>query len=298
MDWNRIGTNVPVDGLKARLSRLAEIGFKYVYFDGSIWKLSEEALADVADFCRALGIEPFSAHGAGAFLPREESAMEEHVAALKAQIQAAKVLGLKCITFHAATVEGIGAFETKPYIERVGWDRFLELNARVLRELAREAARVGVVVTIENLPPRCVGDACRTVQNLKRFLEACGQTNVGICLDTGHANICGLCSWKMVLEAGSSLAETHFNDNFGWLTDENPKNDLHRPPGIGTIDWLRVLAALERIEYEQPVMFELGIKGEEDWAIQAQQTLANWKQLLHVRDFLGETFSQILALET
>ena len=78
-------------------------------------------------------------------------------------------------------------------------------------------------------------------------------TDVGICLDFGHAQIDG-----DVVEAVETVSEhliaTHVHDNRG-------RTDDHLVPFEGTIDWPAALTAVRKVGYEGALMFELAAHG-------------------------------------
>lgn len=124
--------------------------------------------------------------------------------------------------------------------------------------------------------------------------DIAAQPNVGICVDTGDANISGLKSSEMILEAGDLLIETHFNDNFGWLCEENAINDIHCPPGIGTVDWLQVVDALDRIGHEKPIIFEVGSRGKnEELDDFLRLTRDNWRLIIQAWQYVKEGLAKI-----
>lgn len=111
--------------------------------------------------------------------------------------------------------------------------RRLDRSIGVIRELAVIAQESGIILAVENLPP---GFLCSRSDDIIRIVEAAGSDNVGVCFDTGHANL----SPSFKEQAQRLLpytVTTHIHDNDG-LTD------LHKFPGFGTIDW-RTFAELK-----------------------------------------------------
>lgn len=115
-----------------------------------------------------------------------------------------------------------------------------------LLHLAEHARGSRVIVCVENMPPG-VHPGSR-MNDLASLVAELAQPEVALALDTGHAHI----SADVVLEtlaAGASLRTTHVHDNDG-------RQDTHRPPGEGTIDWSLWSRALDAIGYEGPIMLE------------------------------------------
>ena len=135
-------------------------------------------------------------------------------------------------------------------------------------ELAAELA--GELVTIV---PKTMAEKCGTgiaVENMVDFrdnrrrycggspdellqlIERINDPDVGICLDTGHANIAGLACPELVRMFGPHLRATHINDNRGKYGDE------HLLPYFGSIDWPGVMTALKEVGYGGDFSFEIG----------------------------------------
>ena len=80
-------------------------------------------------------------------------------------------------------------------------------------------------------------------------------SGVGICLDTGHANMDG-----DVVESIETVSEhliaTHLHDNRG-------RNDDHLLPFEGTIDWPAVITTLQKVGYDGAWMMEIAAHGAE-----------------------------------
>ena len=238
---------------------------------------------------------PLSAHGPGVFLPNAVSGLEGMIDKHKRNIERAAILGVGSITFHMASVEGFRDNETERFIGKVGREAFDRMNATTLYELARHAAGYGMAIAIENRDQGQVADYCKTIGALKTMIERVGKSNVGICLDSGHANTHqDLDCAAMIREAGQQLIDTHFHDNYGCLYDgkiwgNGVINDLHRPPGIGTIDWLAVMDALEAINYKRPIMFEVNRHTEnDDLDTLLRLTRDNWRLMIEARNYIRE----------
>ncbi|MFI5461358.1 MAG: sugar phosphate isomerase/epimerase family protein [Isosphaerales bacterium] len=118
--------------------------------------------------------------------------------------------------------------------------------ARGLLELAQHASGTKVIVCVENMPPG-VHPGSRMAE-LAELVAGLGQSNLGLALDTGHANLNASAS-EETRAAGSLLATTHVHDNDG-------QHDSHDPPGHGTIDWADWGRALDSAGYNGPILLE------------------------------------------
>ena len=83
---------------------------------------------------------------------------------------------------------------------------------------------------------------------LKEYFETYSPEFVGLCYDSGHANIFGNLGEIMLL--GERLIVTHLNDNKG-------AKDDHQYPGWGTIDWEKVTSWLSETNYKKPWNLEV-----------------------------------------
>jgi sugar phosphate isomerase/epimerase len=115
-----------------------------------------------------------------------------------------------------------------------------------LGEVADHAIGTGVVICVENMPPG-VHPGSR-MHDLKEIVGEVGRGEIALALDTGHAHM-GDGAGVETRRAGALLGTTHVHDN-------NARQDVHLPPGEGTIDWSDWVAALDEIEYSGPVMLE------------------------------------------
>jgi len=286
---SEIGINLLHPDIVLCIRKLAAFGYTHIYFNGRIFGQPEAEIKRVAHLCEQYGIIPYAAHSPHPFLPYEEANLDQMIQRHRDVLDKAAILRCNSVTQHVASVEGVRNEDTAQFIAHVGRAQFDEMNLRMVRELAAYGERLGIKVAIENLPPDIVADYILTMDDVKRIIEEAGHPNVGICVDTGHAHIAGLSAAEMIREAGELLIETHFHDNFGWHCPVNTINDLHRPPGIGTVDWMRVLDALDEIGYDRPIIFELGTKGEDDTLDDLLRlTRDNWRYIVQAWRYVRE----------
>jgi sugar phosphate isomerase/epimerase len=81
------------------------------------------------------------------------------------------------------------------------------------------------------------------------LLESFDDPRLVVCLDAGHAHLWG--GAVEAAEAFSGLIATVL------LHDNNGHEDLHRPPGAGTINWPEVLTACWKTGFDGPWMFDI-----------------------------------------
>lgn len=134
--------------------------------------------------------------------------------------------------------------------ESYGVDKIMPDSLVVYKHLAQEGAKRGIKVCIEtactelysvNLKPELIID----------FINDVGEDNMGICIDSGHCHLNGLDTAEIVRKCGNYFLETHFHDNYG-------VKDRHNPVGIGTLNWLQIIKAMDEINYQGEITFEQG----------------------------------------
>jgi sugar phosphate isomerase/epimerase len=120
---------------------------------------------------------------------------------------------------------------------------------RSIDELARLAAPLGVQVAVEVIP-----NELSRVGSLVHFVEHdLDGTAVGVCLDFGHAHMDGDLVDAIETVSGH-LVTTHVHDNRG-------RTDDHLVPFDGTIDWPAAMTAIQKVGYDQTLVFEIGAQG-------------------------------------
>jgi len=125
-------------------------------------------------------------------------------------------------------------------------EQIIAANIEPLRELCGHAAGAGITICLENLYtylPR--------VEHVLSIIDAVGQDNLAICLDTGHLNIAGGGQSEFIRSARRRLRAIHIADNDG-------SGDQHLLPfGLGTVDWRATFAALKEVAYDGFLSFEV-----------------------------------------
>jgi len=253
------GTEVTFDREDARkqLETVKAAGIEWVGFNGI--NLMEPAACDVraavglvAEWMRELGIRVSSFHFAGPTfesLDRDQARVRENMATC---VDLFKAFRAKAFVVHANwilgenTTEGVErAYEDE--VAKHGADAVLRTVADNLRAMASEAAKYDIRLAIENMPHIALG----MTEDLPALVEAIDEPNVGYCLDSGHAHMCGQDLQEWVKVMGGKLFETHLHDNRG-------SGDEHMSPSFGTINWIDLIRALDEIGFPGPMTFETG----------------------------------------
>ena len=133
-------------------------------------------------------------------------------------------------------------------IPNVGEPDHADRKVALLENLAKIAAygsNQGVPIAVENHP----NGYFQHPEHLVALLEEIETSNVGICIDTGHRNLCGDPA-QAIRIAGKHLITVHIHDNHG-------ERDEHLLPMRGAIDWDDVFDALGQIGYPGTFMYEI-----------------------------------------
>lgn len=113
----------------------------------------------------------------------------------------------------------------------------------VLGRIADRAAGYGIGLSLE-VVNRYETNQFNTGRDGLAFLREIGRDNVTVHLDTYHMHIEETDMWQPVLDVGPRLGYVHIGESHrGYL-------------GTGTVDFGTLFAALERISYDGPIVFE------------------------------------------
>ncbi|MEW6356316.1 MAG: sugar phosphate isomerase/epimerase [Planctomycetota bacterium] len=209
-------------------------------FDACEFSHSECLTMDECDTlrkeCEKIGLIPWSAHS-WVVLPAEVENVEKSLPKLLANLDATDHLGAEVMVVHAAGSDW--DMGNEPLRLR----RSVALRASLLH-LAEKAAEKGIAIAVENCGPEA------DLRFLVHVIASLGASNVGFNIDTGHAVLKGLDPAEAIRIMGDRLLTTHLQDNFG-------QRDDHLPPGLGTIEWSRVMEAFREVNYTRTLMVEI-----------------------------------------
>ncbi len=135
-------------------------------------------------------------------------------------------------------------------------------NIDSLSQLIIHVSGGNLRIAIENLLSRCIENPSafniygNRISDLKEMIKTLKSEIIGICLDTGHANIENLDIPLAIKEAGKHLIATHIQENNGIY-------DMHIFPfslrqNFSGMDWFAIFKAFKEINYSYPLIGECG----------------------------------------
>lgn len=180
---------------------------------------------------------PFAEHIDISALNQDQRNVAVHE--ILAAAEAAAILGVRYFVIHPGPeyiLNGSGQ-------ERV---QRMENAAGILNFVSRRCQALGIGCVLENKLPHLIFG---NTSDILWMLGAMSTVNVGICLDTGHAHLSGDI-YNAMHKLSGHLQMVHANDNTG-------SGDDHFPPGMGKIDWPRLLAELAHTGFHGAFILEL-----------------------------------------
>jgi len=239
--------------LEKALERLKERGISYV-------ELSCEHLSDLKkreDFIarakvlnevlNSLEIKPIQVHAiygdidlrlASNNQSERDSAFNE----MKNWIELCSLLGAEVLVVHTARINN--AETNMSFIEMN--EKLKYINIDVFSQLSHFAKDYGVKIAVENRLENMFGSRPR---DLIEIVEGSDPDYIGICFDTGHANVNKLNLLEFIEITKNYLIASHIHDNDGW-------HDLHFPPLVGNINWPELFKEFSLV-YKKPLIFEI-----------------------------------------
>lgn len=232
-------------GTKEGAKKMKLHGYDCVDFQGFVntetefFKLEEDAFIKALKKKRKVveeqGVEFFQTHAPWRHPPKDftEEERAERLSAMKKAILGTYYLGAKFFVVHPLMPYGDWTCENAESVR--------EINADFFKKLCEYAKGYGVTVCLENMP--FLNFPISSVEQCIDFVNAVGEDNLKICLDTGHDLIWGNQPADSVRKIGGLLACIHAHDNDG-------KTDSHKLPFKGVCDWKEFVKALKEVDYQ------------------------------------------------
>lgn len=191
-------------------------------------------LEEEARILGAEGIAVSQVHGPWRYPPKDDTpeGRSEWLDFMKRCVRMATYLGTPNMVVHPLMPFGANSPENP--------EEVLRINAEHYTRLCDYAKEIGVTVCLENMPFPDLPLA--HVSQITRFVDALGKDNLKVCLDTGHANVCGTDIGEAIRLLGDRLAVFHIHDN-------NGTSDQHLMPGLGNADFSGMGKALCEIGF-------------------------------------------------
>lgn len=196
------------------------------------------------------------------------------ISSLEAETRIAAVREL-LIAADAAAALGATFLVLHPGPERAGkpppqeWLHRMTAAAVSLNEVARHCRDLNLTLLLENMLPHLMFGHTSDILFL---LGAIRETNVGTCLDTGHAFLSRDLR-TVVHKLSGHLRMLHVNDNLG-------ERDDHLPPGDGAIDWISLVRQLRQWKFQGPLVLELAASSSDPATVM--------RQAVHARGYLED----------
>ena len=216
---------------------------------------ARKKLVEIRNQAADLGINLQHVHGpySGADLVADgERARKHNVAVWKKWIDLCQVLDARVLIIHPG-----GRQDSCPTRDLTC---IREKNLESISQLVRHAGRGSLRIAVENVvsrsmrQPNAIYLYGTRMSDLKDILATLKSDRLGICLDTGHADIEKMDVAAAVKEAGRDLIATHLHEN-------NGVDDLHMFPfslraPFSRMDWRAIFRAFKEIGYPYPLIGE------------------------------------------
>jgi sugar phosphate isomerase/epimerase len=157
---------------------------------------------------------------------------------LKQSLKHASALNAYLWVFHPGNKSGISSF-----YPGLDWQQ----NTNSILELHEIAKDLGLRIAMENLPEK-YNFLMKNPEDFFKFYKETGLENVGIVLDTGHANLENKIEPYM-LKLSNRIVHVHVSDNHGEV-------DEHLGLGYGKIDWNLFVKGLKTSGFNGTILVE------------------------------------------
>lgn len=243
-----------IDDFEAGMSLMKSHGYDCIDYQelgnfahSPLYKMTEEELKSylctLRDCAKKNGLEFHQLHGIWPHVDdTTEEGRQQSIEYFKKNILCASYLDCPRVVVHPCMP---GLFLGKKL------DDEIQLNVRLLKQLAPYAREHSVTICLENMPfPH--GSHLSYIENVKKVLDEVDDEYVKACLDTGHFEAVGTDIYSAIKLLGSHLSTLHVHDSaFG--------QDRHTIPFQALIDWDGFIRGLKEIGYNGVMSLETRI---------------------------------------
>jgi len=260
-----IGNMIKFSGWERALEAAAESGYDGVDFDlnqstpnfkGSHMDhdVDEKYLLKVKAKADSLGLAIPQTHGhlGRKVWSQDEESKKRFVTIYERDLRASAILGAEACVIHSPDAHPVTELPTDAEtLHRISLDGYTSI--------VPYAEKYNVKITLESLG-RCGYNENEPAvfaqpRELIKALDAIPTKMKSFCLDTGHTHQAAQVGVEQVEDfiriMGSRIEYLHMHDSSGFFDD-------HSLPGIDTIHWKEVFAALKEIGYKGYYNYELG----------------------------------------
>ena len=189
------------------------------------------------------------------FLSEDEEEARQHQEALKERIRFAGTVGIEKIVCSTGVTKD--AFAGTCFVPEKSADACVELA----KEFLEEAEKNNVRLCWENCP--MMGNIAASPDMWQMLFDRLDSDRIGLCYDPSHL------VWQMIDPYGNifkfkdKIFHVHAKDTHVdyeklslYGTQQNAKWWCHRLPGLGDLDWNRIVDALYQIGYDKAICIE------------------------------------------
>ena len=189
------------------------------------------------------------------FLSADEEEARQHQEALKERIRFAGTVGIEKIVCSTGVTKD--AFAGTCFVPEKSADACVELA----KEFLEEAEKNNVRLCWENCP--MMGNIAASPDMWQMLFDRLDSDRIGLCYDPSHL------VWQMIDPYGNifkfkdKIFHVHAKDTHVdyeklslYGTQQNAKWWCHRLPGLGDLDWNRIVDALYQIGYDKAICIE------------------------------------------
>jgi sugar phosphate isomerase/epimerase len=208
--------------------------------DEGLHTLSKKRVKILKEAAKSLGLK-YSLHAPFADLniaSPSKPILKASMKRLKQSLAYANELDAYLWIFHPGNKSGISTF----YPEQ-DWKQ----NNEGIRTLHKTAKDYGITIAMENLPEK-FNFILTKPEDFTRFYTETNLNDIGIVLDTGHANLEGQIQ-PFLQKLPSKIAHIHISDNHGTA-------DEHLGLGYGAIDWQQFAKTLKATGFQGAILAE------------------------------------------
>ena len=256
------------EGTRRSLRLIAEAGFTHVNWNcdaGHSYIYAPSEIEFIGQLLEESGLRAWSIHGSNGqsnvseVISRDaRSCVLETRKNFLSPIEWQRQAGLDLIRNRLTLAKRIGAPNVVMHVEltdAVMMDNDAKLAAfevihRSFDDLRDDCESAGVRIAVENLPQM---QLAHTLELLSRIFERHPESQIGLCYDSGHAELADPHGFQILEAFGERLITTHLHDNHG-ATDD------HLLPWDGVIDWDRLLDLIAGTPCPLPLNFETPYK--------------------------------------